>query len=234
MHQDVAALLAVQEDDVVVHELEMRLGELAPRLEALDAEREEALAELAQAQQAVESEERRQREVQGRIGQHRQLQDRNQSVLDNITNEREAAAASAQLDQARRMTQEDEHELQLSSTRMAELRSAVAERQHAADDAERRREEARATLGADSRLIEAQLTQARADRDKKAQAVPRTLLRRYERIRSPKRLRAVFPLEVNACGNCNTLIPLQRRTALMGTGETAICEGCGVLLYAGE
>jgi len=44
----------------------------------------------------------------------------------------------------------------------------------------------------------------------------------------------VFPLRGHSCANCDTVIPLQRRSAMLGSGATEICEGCGVLLYAGE
>ena len=38
MHPDVAALLAVQDDDVIIDDLETRLAELRPRLDAMAAE----------------------------------------------------------------------------------------------------------------------------------------------------------------------------------------------------
>ena len=49
MHQDVAALLAVQEDDSKIHELETRLAELRPRLGAMAAERDKAIGDRQQA-----------------------------------------------------------------------------------------------------------------------------------------------------------------------------------------
>ena len=44
MHPDVTALLAVQDDDLKIHELETRLAELRPRLDAMARERDKALA----------------------------------------------------------------------------------------------------------------------------------------------------------------------------------------------
>jgi len=38
VHPDVAALLAVQSDDLIIHELEDRLAALAPRLDTLATE----------------------------------------------------------------------------------------------------------------------------------------------------------------------------------------------------
>lgn len=232
MHPDVAALLAVQEDDVVIHGLESKLAELAPRIAAMQKEIEQATAGLAQARGGVESEERRHREVQGRIAQHRQLEERNQTQLNAIADARAAAAAMAQLDQAKRMIAEDERELDASNARLAELRHTVAAREQAVEDLRQAQEEARASLDADSADLQRQLAEKRRERTERATHVPRTLLARYDRI-ARRHVHAVFPLRGHSCGHCDTTLPLQRRSA-MRSGATEICEGCGVLLYASE
>jgi len=231
VHQDVEALLAVQADDVVIHDLESRLTELAPRLGAMQQEIDRAMAAVAQAAQAVAFEERRQREVQARVAQHRQLQERNQAQLNTITDSRQATAAIAQLDQTKRMIDEDERELQALAGRLAELRRDADDRQLAVDELRQAQEEARASLGADHAELQRQLDEYRRERATKAARVSRSLLARYERI-ARRHLPGVFPLIANSCANCNTTLPLQRRAAMAGTGVTELCEGCGVLLYA--
>lgn len=232
MHPDVAALLAVQEDDVAIHELETRLAALRPRLDAMARERDTALNGLEQARQTAEHEERRRREVAARVSQHRALQEKNEATLSSVTSMREATAATAQLEQAKRMIDEDERELAAIGQRLAEANRIVDERARTAEELERAQSEAHASLAADQADIERQLVDARRARDDRAKSVPRTLLGRYERIRSRKRVHAVFPLRGHSCGNCDTMIPLQRRSVMTGTGATEVCEGCGVMLYA--
>jgi len=234
VHPDVAALLAVQTDDIEIHGLEERLAALMPRLQAMAKEQERAGVALEQARQAVDAEERRQRDVRGRLDQFKQLEERNQAQLNAVTSAREATAATAQLDQARKMIGEAQRELDGITHRLGDLRHAVTDRDHALRDIERAQRELRESLDADRSAIEAQLGEARARRDNRAQKVPRGLLQRYDRIRSGKRIHAVFPLRGHSCANCDTVIPLQRRSAMAGSGATEICEGCGVLLYAGE
>jgi predicted nucleic acid-binding Zn-ribbon protein len=234
VHPDVAALLAVQTDDIEIHTLEERLAALMPRLEAMVKEQERAVHALDQARQAVEAEERRQRDVRGRLDQYRQLEERNQSQLNSVTTTREATAATAQLDQARKMIGEAQRELDNINHRVGDLRHAITEREHALRDVEQAQRELRGSLDADRAQIEAQLAELRARRDERARAVPRSLLARYDRIRSRRRVHAVFPLRGHSCANCDTVIPLQRRSSMSGSGATEICEGCGVLLYAGE
>ena len=234
MHPDVAALLAVQTDDIEIHGLEERLAALMPRLEAMAKEQERAGTALEQARQAVDAEERRQRDVRGRLDQFKQLEERNQAQLNAVTSAREATAATAQLDQARKMIGEAQRELDGITHRLGDLRHAVTDRDHALRDVERAQRELRESLDADRAAIEAQLAEVRARRNERAQKVPRGLLQRYDRIRSRKRVHAVFPLRGHSCANCDTVIPLQRRSAMVGSGATEVCEGCGVLLYAGE
>jgi predicted nucleic acid-binding Zn-ribbon protein len=232
VHPDVAALLAVQEDDVVIHELETRLATLRPRLDAMAKERDAALNALEQARNAAEHEERRRRDVATRVSQHRILQEKNEATLSSVTSMREATAATAQFEQAKRMIDEDERELAAIGQRLAEANRIVDERVLTAQELERAQSEAHASLAADQAEIERQLVDARRLRAERARVVPRTLLTRYERIRSRKRVHAVFPLRGHSCGNCDTMIPLQRRSVMAGTGATELCEGCGVMLYA--
>jgi predicted nucleic acid-binding Zn-ribbon protein len=232
VHPDVAALLAVQEDDLAIHSLESRLAELQPRIDQMTRERDKAKAALQQAQQAAAAEERRRSEIAERVAQHRALHEKNQTALNGITSMREATAATAQLEQARRMIDEDERELAAIGQRLQDANRAVAERERTAAELESAQQAARASLAEDQKGLETELGAARSVRDEKAKAVPRSLLSQYERIRSRKRVRAVFPLNGAACGNCDTAIPMQRRAGLAGSGRTEMCEGCGVMLYA--
>jgi len=234
VHPDVTALLAVQDDDLKIHELETRLAELRPRLDAMARERDKALAGLQEARHIAASEERRRHEVAARVAQHRALQEKNQAALNNVTSMREATAATAQLETAKRMIDEDERELSQIGQRAADANRLVDERQRVASELETAQVKARDSLAADQSDIEARLTDARKDREAKAAHVPRSLLSRYDRIRSRRRVHAVFPLRNNSCGQCDTMLPLQRRSQMLNTGATEVCEGCGVMLYASE
>ena len=65
MHPDVAALLAVQDDDLSIDALETQLAALRPRIDQMSKDREKAAASLQQAKQAADAEERRRAEVAG-------------------------------------------------------------------------------------------------------------------------------------------------------------------------
>lgn len=234
MKADVDALLKVQDDDIRIYGIEDQLSALAPRLTALEQERVRAVEALSRVRQQVEAEEKKQRELQDRLRQHRELRDKSEGLLSQVTSPREAAAAMAQIDQAKRFIADEERDLDALGQRLAELRRNTSEREQAVQDIERRQVETRSALDADRTTLEGQLGAARADREQKASRVPRSLLQRYDRIRAKRRSTAIFPLRGQSCAHCDTAIPVQRRTTMAATGATELCEGCGVLLYAAE
>jgi predicted nucleic acid-binding Zn-ribbon protein len=234
VHPDLTALLELQADDAEIYSIEKGLADLAPRLDTLAVARDRELAAASRARQELDLEERRYRELQSRIAQHRQLHERHQTQLDTISNARQASAAMAQLDQSRRMILDVERELDAMGRRVAEMRRAVEDRERAVQALEREQEAARTSLDSDRRSLEARLREVQGRRDGNARRVPRALLTRYDRIRTRKREHTLVPLRGVSCSHCDTMIPMQRRTAMTGTGAVEICEGCGVLLYAAE
>ena len=234
MHPDVQSLLAVQRDDLEIYELETRLAALAPRLATLESERARAAQELERARKGVEIEEARHREAQRRVETHRQLVERSQRQYESVTSPREANAALSQLDQTKRMADDSERDAAQIHGRINEMRHHVAELEGALTDVEGRQTEARAALDAERAEIEAELANARAKRDRTAQAVPRPMLSKYDKVRSRRRAETLFPLRGPSCSACDTAIPTQRRSVMAASGTVEMCEGCGALLYAGE
>jgi uncharacterized protein len=231
---DVTALLDVQADDIRVYGIEDKLKALAPRLAALEQDRKRAEDALNQTKQQVESEEQRQRELQDRLRQHREHRDKSEALLNQVTSPREAAAAMAQIDQAKRLIADEERDLDALQHRLTDLRRTVGEREKSLKDVERVQQDTRATLDADRVTLEQELSGIQAERNKKAEAVPRSLLQRYDKIRSKRRTTALYPLRGQSCAHCDTAIPVQRSSNMAATGVTEVCEGCGVLLYAAE
>ena len=234
MHADVNALLAVQTDDAAIYGLETQMAELLPRIEAMTNERQRATQSVTEARQVAETEERRRREIAARVAEHRALQERNQTALNSVTSMREATAATAQLEQSKRMIDEDERELTLIGHRLVDANRSLEEREQAANRLAEEQARASETLSADRAQLQEQIEALQKVRNDKARAVPRALLSRYDRIRSRHRAQALFALRGDSCGHCDTRIPLQRRSVMAGSGGTEICEACGVMLYVSE
>ncbi len=231
MQHDIEALLALQQDDLKIREIESQMRSLDPKLAELDKRREQAVAALARAQTAVQIEEKKQRDLQGRLAQHKQMQERNLHQLDDVKRMREATAATAQVESTRRLMAEDESELQTVGRRLAELNAVVAASTQTLSAVEQEQEATRPEIESERAALESQLTDARRERQARATEIPSPILGKYDRIRG-KRPQALYTLRGGSCGNCDTSIPLQRRNMMAGSGHIEVCEACGVLLYA--
>jgi len=231
MQQEVEALLALQVDDLKIREIESQIRALAPQLAEFDKRREQVLAVLAKAEIALAAEEKKRGELQARLAQHRQMQERNLHQLDDVKRMREATAATAQVESTRRLMAEDEREIAILGRRITEMSGAVASSRQALADLDEQQKAARPEIEAKRASLQADLDGARRDRDGRADSVSRPMLGKYDRIRG-KRTQALYPLRGGSCGNCDTSIPLQRRNMMSGSGDIEVCEACGVLLYA--
>ena len=234
MHPDVQSLLAVQVDDLSVYTLEDRLASLAPRLAALERERGKVAASLERARASIAAEESRHREALHKVEANRALVERSQRAYESVTSPKEALAATHQLDQTKRMVEESERAAAQVQGRINEMRHQVADLEGTLSDVEARQSTSRADLDAERESIQKEISLARAKRDKTSAAVPGPMLSKYDRVRVRKRSESVFPLRGPSCSACDTAIPTQRRAAMAASGSLEMCEGCGVLLYAGE
>lgn len=231
MLQEVEALLALQQDDLKIREIETQIRSLDPVLADLDKKRDYAAAALARAEAAVQVEEKKQRELQARLSQHRTLQERNLHQLEDVKRMREATAATAQVESTRRLMAEDESELAILGRRITEMNNTIVAAKQSLAAVEHEQQEARPDIESKRAALLSQMEDAKRDRDGRAGSVSRPMLGKYDRIRG-KRTMALYALRGGSCGNCDTAVPLQRRNMMAGTGEIEVCEACGVLLYS--
>lgn len=232
MPNDLEALLALQVDDALVDDLEQRLGELGPREENLERQRQVAEDALARAAAAVEADEKKQRELERRVSDHRQRQERNLANLEAVKRLREATAAMAQVEQAKKILIEEESELNTLVRRVADGHRAVETQRQALETLAEEQRAEREAIAAEREVLEGELAVAQAKRNATSSKVSRPILTKYDRIRGRKRDHALYPLRGHSCGNCDTAIPLQRRNQIAVPGTIDVCEACGVLLYA--
>ena len=232
VHAEVDALLALQTDDAAIHDLEVQRAGLAPRIQDLERQRQVAADALARVRHALESEEKRQRELQGRLGQHKEMHTRYLAQMDQVRTLRESTAAQSQVDQVRRIVADEESDLATIGRRIGELRVQVEQQERALATVESDQSAQRETLDLEAQHIDDQLAEARAKRGQTAARVSPPLLAKYDRILKRRKKDVVFALRGGSCSNCDTAIPLQRRTVMQRTGAVEMCEACGVLLYA--
>jgi predicted nucleic acid-binding Zn-ribbon protein len=125
---DIESLLALQNDDLAIHDIETRLAALEPRIKELDAKRQRIVDTLSRQSAIVDGEEKKQAFLRDKIQEHRALIDRNQAQLDAVKTMRQATAAAAQMEQAKKIVAGEESDLLALNRRLEELRWPPARR----------------------------------------------------------------------------------------------------------
>ncbi len=228
---DLTALLALQADDLVIHEIETKLAALEPRIAELDARRKRVADAVERQSAAVAAEEKKQAFLRDKIAEHRQLIERNQAQFDAVTNIRQATAAAAQMEQAKKIVAGEESDLLSLNRRLEELRGALKAVKDELAALEAEQATARGEVAEQRAALDGELATAAAKRAETAKAVPAAMRSRYDRLRNKKRVHVVVALNGLACGACDTAIPMQRRHAMLSTGAIEACEVCGVMMY---
>jgi predicted nucleic acid-binding Zn-ribbon protein len=228
---DIQALLDLQSDDLAIHELETKLAALAPRIKELDTRKQRIVDTIERQSALVAAEEKKQAFLRDKIQEHRQLIERNQAQLDNVKTMRQATAAAAQMEQAKKIVAGEESDLLSLNRKLEEMRGALNGATKELAELEAEQVTARAEVASERAEYDKDLAAAQAKRAEAAKAVPDALLNRYDRIRNKKRVHVVVPLNALACGACDTAIPMQRRHSMMSGTSIELCEVCGVLMY---
>lgn len=228
---EIASLLALQSDDLVIHEIETKLAALAPRIAELDARRKRLAEGVERQQTLVTAEEKKQAFLRDKIAEHRALIDRNQAQLDAVKTMRQATAAASQMEQAKKIVAGEESDLLALNRRLEEMRGGLKAVKDDLASLEAEQAAARGEVAEQRAALDAELAAAAAKRAETAKAVPPALRTRYDRIRNKKRVTVVVPLNGLSCGACDTAIPMQRRHSMMATAAIELCEVCGVLMY---
>ncbi|MBW3661404.1 MAG: hypothetical protein KY397_07220 [Gemmatimonadetes bacterium] len=225
-------LLAVQEIDMEIVELEKRREELPARraevageITALETERETATEELERNRLERRHRESEAETARGKLAKYeRQLNE----VKTNV-------AYSALLSEIRGTKEEisgldDEildrmERIETLERRIEEVDGALEEKREAA------RDELEA-IDAQAVEVDRRLTDVRARRETKAAEVDRRLYELYDRLRRKRRFPALVPLKGQACSACFARMPPQVVQEIKHGGALHPCEHCGVLVYA--
>lgn len=234
VNPEIGALLELQKEDAAIHDLEVAKAALGPKRTGLDKARVQLADRLVRARAAVAAEETTQRELNERIRDHKAIHEKNVAQLDQVKRLREATAAMAQVERARRVLGEEEAELITLGRRLGDARGEVASLEQGLTMLDADQVAPRAELGTEAGRIDAELSALRAQREQAATHVPKALLAPYNRIRTKRPGRAVLALHDNSCGACDTNVPMQRRSVMVATGKVEVCEACGAIMYAGQ
>jgi hypothetical protein len=232
VHQELEALLALQERDLAVMAADGAVRALEPELRALDDQLEGVERELAAARRAIETALTRRESLEGKIASYRNMQEQRRQRLEWVRGAKEASTLMAELDLTRTVLAKEEAEFLRSGDAVAEAELRAREIETRVEELRRQQAPLREVIAAKRGELEAERERVAAERERAAAALSPRALTRYERIRKGKAPLALYALHGDACGHCFTAVPVQRRALIQRGATVEGCEACGVLLYA--
>jgi predicted nucleic acid-binding Zn-ribbon protein len=227
-------LLALQEKDRAIQAVKDELGAFDPELAALDGEVRNGEARLEAARQGISEAGTRRSQLEEKIENFRQMQERRRQRLEWVRGAKEASTLMAELDLGRSVLAREEAEWLRSADRVQEAEAGAAEAERALQelkDGQAARREEIAALQAECRD---RLGGLERDRAEVAKGLSPSSLSRYDRIRRGRAPLALYAMHGDACGHCYTAVPMHRRQELQAGLGIVMCEACGVLIYNAE
>jgi uncharacterized protein len=231
MNPDLEKLLDLQDKDVALLAVDQRLDAVLAEEQELDEAVRRAEAAVGVAQRGVAESIRRRIEVEGRVETYRKLQEGRRKRIEVSRPGKETSQLMAELDLSRQVLAREESDWFRAQEAVQAQEARVAEAEAQVEALKTGQVEARTGIAARRAELEAERAVALAARNQSADAVPKPLRSRYERLRGSRSAVAVVALAGDACGACYTAVPMNRRSQMRMTGAVEGCEACGVMLY---
>lgn len=234
MLAELPTLLLLQERDRAIEAIRGELAAFDPELGQLDAALAEARAQLDAAQHGIVDAETRRVQLEEKIENFRQMQERRRQRLEWVRGAKEAATLMAELDLGRSVLAREEAEWMRSADRMQEAGTRASEAERVFEEIKTSQAPRREEIAARQAECNDRLVVAQAERSTVAKQLSKSVLVQYERIRRGRAPMALYAVHGDACGHCLTAVPMHRRQELRTGQGVVMCEACGVMIYNAE
>lgn len=229
----VGELLTLQEIDLEIVRITTQLNQYDSELEALRETRDELEAKASKITGEKEEAEERVRRFQRSVQAGRATLKRLETRSAAVENMQQHFAVRTETDTARRnlrVAEEDAldamQDVETLTERLDETTAALTEALETLAAREAEISGARAEL-------DAELASHNSSKENQQGRLDRRSLRLYESVSGGRAASALASLTPDgACGHCFTAVPKQRQADIRAGRELAVCEGCGVILYA--
>lgn len=230
MRDQLLNLLKLQTCDIKVRELETAAKQLPAKLDPLRRDLAKLQGMLDAERQKLAETEAWRKTQQEQIDRERDALKTAQSKLQASKNSKEFNAASREVENKRKSIQDREGEIKKVSEAAAASNTQLSSRD--ADVQKLRDELASSEAGMADQIaaLEAQLGQARAERDTARGSVEKVWLKTYDTL-SAKRGYAVAPVVKGVCQGCHMALPPQLNNILARMESIETCPRCGRLVY---
>jgi len=231
----VEELLSLQEIDLEILRITDELDTLVAEMSGLETEVEDLEQEVTRLRAQKEEAEERVRKYQRSVQAGRATLKRIETRAGSVSNMQQHFAVRTETETARRNLRMAEDEalaaMQEVETFAERLRTAEA----AHTGAQTRLESRGAEVAASRSGLEDELAKHTEQKRSQEERIDGRTLRLYQSVAGGRADTALASLTADGvCGHCYTAVPKQRQADIRAGRSLAVCEGCGVILYASD
>ena len=228
------ALEELQQVDLKIRDLSTEAEKHPARLSQIEAERNQARANLDAMRGRIADNERARRQNEQLLQLEKEKVRKWESRLNELKTPREYAALARELDIAKKTNQTADEEINRLALEHGELKKQV----EAAEQALAEKEAVVAREGAEIKTVleglQGRMTSLEAERKRLLELCDRSLVNKYERIRKQRGGLAVVAVVGGTCKGCQRNIPPQMANNLITGNEILTCPNCHRFIYAAE
>ena len=228
------ALEELQHVDLKIRDLSTEAEKHPARLRQIEAERNQARANLDAMRGRIADNERARRQNEQLLQLEKEKVRKWESRLNELKTPREYAALARELDIAKKTNQTADEEIKRLAIEHGDLKKQV----DAAEQALAEKEAVVAREGAEIETVleglQGRMASLEAERKRLLDLCDRALVSRYERIRKQRGGLAVVAVVAGTCKGCQRNIPPQMANNLITGNEILTCPNCHRFIYAAE
>lgn len=232
MEETYQALLELEKLDQQITETESRRSEVAPKLEGVEEPVLELDKEVGGLRKRLDGMKKEVRRLERGADEKRERLETLQDHMDRVRNEREEAAVRSELELVERALDSDEQDALELMERVTRTELKLEEMEEKLSDARAEVEPHRQELLQERADLDEELAVLEDKRENRLIRLDEPVRELYGRVtggRSDQALAALMP--DGACGNCFSMVPLQRQAEIRRGDELYRCDFCGVILY---
>lgn len=229
--QTLKALVALQEIDVRIHDLEKDRQQIPARMKEIDQLLEEKRHELSEEKNQLDEVELARRMLESDLKAEKEKIKKWEVRLNEIKSNRDYQALSREIEAARKANLGIEDEILRKMQDIEELKTSVSQKEEDLAEYEKTLRSERSELKKKLDSLNADIAKEESTRGQSLDQIDRRWLAQYDRIRKRRDGVAVVPVLDEHCQGCYMGIPPQQYNTVLKGEQIVTCPFCHRILY---
>lgn len=222
---------SLQKLDSRIFEIETTLAKIPEMLKASLTRFEKVETEKSTAVASFESRKEELLKTEASISEQKNLLESAQKKLTSVQNNKEYEAALRELDVLKKQITDSEEKIKKLSEEVKSLEAEISSKTDEAASTGNAYKTEKAEKEDENKALFEELDTLKKEREKFAEGVKKSLLSKYERVRSARNNIAIAPISNETCTGCNMKIPPQLAVEVKKESDLIQCPHCQRFLY---